>query len=68
MSMSIIASELAFSVGRCVRNEKRSKMTGKIVEMLLCFKDWLDVKTRFHDRGRYDTRSNDEDDTNGTDN
>ena len=44
-------------------------MTGETLEMLLCFKDWLDVKTRLQDKGEYDTGADDEDDINSnTDN
>ena len=64
MPMSTIASELAFSAGRCVLDEKRSRMTGETMEMLLYFKDWLDAKARLQDKGGHDTGSDDDDDTN----
>ena len=39
-------------------------MTGEMVEMLLCFKDWLDVKARLQDKGGHDMGSDDDDETN----
>ena len=64
--MSTVASESAFSAGRRVLDEKRSRMTGETVEMLLCFKDWLDAEARLQDKGGHNTTSSDDDDTNTT--
>ena len=61
--MSTVASESVFSAGRRVLDEKRSRMTGETVEMLLCFKDWLDAEARLQDKGGHDTGL-DDDDTN----
>ena len=66
--MSTVASESAFSAGRRVLDEKRSRMTGETVEMLLCFKDWLDAEARLQDKGGHDTSEpEDDDDTNNND-
>ena len=68
MPMSTVASESVFSVGRHILDEKRSRMTGEIIEMLLCFKDWLDAEAKLQDKGGHDTEdSDDEDDTNTSD-
>ena len=64
MPMSMVASKSAFSAGRRVLDEKRSRMTGETMEMLLCFKDWLDAEARLQDKGGHDTGSDDDDDTN----
>ncbi len=64
--MSTVASESAFSAGRRVLDEKRSRMTGEMVEMLLCFKDWLDAEARLQDKGGHNITSSDDDDTNTT--
>ena len=64
MSISMVASESAFNIGWHVLDQKRSKMTGEMVEMLLYFKDWLDAKARLQDKGGHDTGSDDDDDTN----
>ena len=62
--MSMVASESAFSVGRRVLDEKRSRMTDEMVEMLLYFKNWLDAEARLQDKGGHDIGLDDEDDTN----
>ena len=64
VSMSTVASELAFSACRRILDEKRSKRTGETVEMLLGFKDWLDAEAILQDKGGHDT--GDSDDENGT--
>ena len=43
-------------------------MTDETVEMLLCFKDWLDAEARLQDKGKHSITSFDEDDTNEIDN
>ena len=48
-------------------DEKRSRMTGKTVDILLCFKDWLDTKVRLQDKGGHNINFDDDDDTNTTD-
>ena len=61
-----VASESAFSAGWHVLDEKRSRMTDETVEMLLCFKDWLDVEARLQDKEGHNMRSDDEDSTNSS--
>ena len=62
--MSTVASKSAFSASRRVLDEKRGRMMDKTVEMLLCFKDWLNVEARLQDKGGHNTGSDDDDDIN----
>ena len=64
--MSTVVSKSVFSTGRCALDEK-SRMTSEIIEMLLCFKDWLDVEVRLQNKDRHNTNFDDDDDTNTTD-
>ncbi|KAL2893047.1 putative AC9 transposase [Bienertia sinuspersici] len=43
---SIIASESAFSVGRRVLDEKRSRLSSESIEMCVCKKDWDQAEKR----------------------
>ena len=43
-SVSIVSSELAFSVGNRVLNPKRSRLQHMTLEICICFKDWSDAK------------------------
>ena len=67
VSMFTVASKSAFSASRHVLDEKRSWMTSETMEMLLCFKDWLDTEARLQNKSEHSTTSSDED-TNETDN
>lgn len=44
-----------------------SKITGDTIEILICFKDWLDVEAKHQDKSRYDIIFNNND-TNTIDN
>ena len=42
--VSTVPLESAFSTGNKVLDSKRSRLSPKILEMCVCFKDWLDVE------------------------
>ena len=65
--MSTIASKSTFSTDRRILDEKKSRMTSKIIEMLLCYKVWLNIEMRLQDKDGHDTTSDNDDNTNTTD-
>ena len=66
MPVSRVASKSALSAGQCILDEKMNRMIDEIIEMVLYFKDWLDVEIRLQDKDVYNTTF-DDDDTDITD-
>ncbi|KAI8551145.1 hypothetical protein RHMOL_Rhmol06G0162200 [Rhododendron molle] len=52
--VSSVASESAFSAGKRVLDEKRSRLAPDILDCLLCLKDWEDARLEIQKRSAKD--------------
>jgi hAT family C-terminal dimerisation region len=48
--VSIIASELCYSVVKKVLTDKRMRLNNKIFQALILLKDWDDIESRLEDK------------------
>ena len=58
--VSTVPLESAFSAGNRVLDPKRSRLSPKILEMCVCFKDWLNVELEQQGTELVDESSEDE--------